>query len=176
MAKRIKNGAKLGDLFQDIMIQASTEMQQEMEVVMPKAARIAEVTYKREMQLAGIKRSSETGTRDKRSSKMSSRPSSKASVYDTASEVYRLPNGGLRARGGSSDDSEYRALILDKGTKETMKYWGNDSGEQLDGARWMNNAVKIANHQVQAEFEKAFQKGLRRMEEAEKRASGKYTK
>ena len=164
--KKIKHSTEIGDDLQRLVMNASAEMQAEMERIAPVAANIAAQAYEQELRATGLKRSSETGTKLKQSNKMKGRESFKETIFDVVPEVKKLKDGRIVAKGGSAGGSWMSKWWNDDAPKFN---WGRSTGSTLneysvtDAKGFIDHAHRKAKSTIDGLFEKAFARAINKI-------------
>ena len=141
-----------------------------MESAMSKVATMAEISYRRELEATGLRPSSETGTKDLQSNKMKARPSHNQTIFDITSGVDREGNR-LYARAGSRDS--WVASFFNNNSSHIE--WGRSSGgldkDDLgyNAKNFIDKAMKVAKQEAQSILQKAFDVGLSKANNKNKR-------
>ena len=164
--KKIKHSSELGDDLQRLVMNASVEMQAEMRRIAPQAAQIAAQAYEQELLSTGLKRSSETGSKDKQSGKMKGRQSFSETIFDVVPEVKQLKDGRIVAKGGSAGGNWLSKWWNDDAPKVN---WGRETGSTLneysgvDAKGFINHAHAKAKSTIDGLFAKAFDRAIKRI-------------
>ena len=164
--KKIKHSSEIGDDLQKLLINASDIMQAEMQRIAPQAAQVAAQAYEQELRATGLKRSSETGSKDKQSNKMKGRESFKESIFDVVAEVKQLKDGRIVAKGGSAGGNWMSKWWNDDAPQNL---WGKPTGESLndysavDAKGFINHAHKKAKSTIDSMFQKAFARAFNKL-------------
>ena len=164
--KKVRNSTQIDNELERILINSSKVMQDEMARIAPQAAEVARQAYDQELRATGLKRSSETGSKRKQSTKMRSRESFKESIFDVVAEVKQLKDGRIVAKGGSAGGNWMSKWWNDDAPQNL---WGKPTGESLndysavDAKGFINHAHKKAKSTIDSMFQKAFARAFNKL-------------
>ena len=164
--KKVRNSTQIDNELERILINSSKVMQDEMARIAPQAAEVARQAYDQELRATGLKRSSETGSKRKQSTKMRSRESFKESIFDVVAEVKQLKDGRIVAKGGSAGGNWMSKWWNDDAPQHT---WGEPTGQTLneysgvDAKGFIAHAKAKATSTIRGMFESAFARAYKKI-------------
>ena len=166
--KRKKRSMKLGDEFTRIIAGVQDEVKEEMFDVMSKVAENSEAHYRRELNATGLRPSSETGTKDRQSSKLRSRASHNYSMFDIVSGVKKL---GSKFRATAGSEHSWTAAFWNNNSDHHN--WGKSSHMTLDelgfnAKNWIDHAMKSASADAKDMIAKGFEKAINQVKNRRK--------
>jgi hypothetical protein len=133
--------------------------------VMDKVAGEIEVIVRREMRMAGVRRSEQTGTHEKRSADEKENVYYKhgGTILQTGHRVAEYGNEVI-AYGGVPSGRDYVARMLDQGTERRMAWHhSKEQGNRQEPMNFLEKAAKTVHSSIEAMTKKGIQKALGRI-------------
>lgn len=130
-----------------------------------KLAKMAATTVRREARVAGVRRSTETGTHLGRNAKQKAAREKYGSVLDTEHKVSVVDDRAslqVEIRAGISDGRAHVGRFLSEGTQVNRHNWGRDSGSPVQANNFMTKARKIVDSTAGPIVKKALKKSLKK--------------
>jgi hypothetical protein len=144
------------------------------EAAMKKVAQVAGTTIRREMRMAGVKRSSETGSGERRSNREEIKVASQGSILDIDHKVESYPERDIAFAGHALHKGAYRARFQDDGTEDhylwdstktiTMKNSPNHTGKG-----YLRNATASIKADAKSIISKAIKTAVKKTKKVKQR-------
>ena len=138
------------------------------EKAMEKVARVTQVTIRREMRMAGVKRSSETGTALGRSVKEQQKVASQGSILDLDHKVEEYDERDIAFAGHALHKGAYRARFQGDGTSvhylwDSTKTRSLSNSPNLTGKNYLENAAKFIKAESKSIVSNAIKSAIRKI-------------
>lgn len=147
----------------ELQARLGTDVQDEL---MPRIAKMVEITIRREMRGSGIKRSSETGTHLGRSASQKEKIESEGSILDLNHKVESYDERDIAFAGHAKHKGAYRARFQGDGTSvhylwDSSKNITMANSPNENGHDYLDNAGRAIQADAKSMVKKAIRKTLR---------------